>query len=613
MSESVRKVVDDAGEKIGGARKDYRRSAMTAADLISMTEAEQASLVKKDNIWPVPDYEQLVQDGMQPMTAALVKIMRDGMAAKPTVMRNADPLEAARHYVEMVGLVRDACLSCRTPQDARGVASAVQRSVGCLGQQASPDQRALLFSIYKGRYSPLSITGTDWSRASKMVDAGFGTAVPDWRKGVRAVAFAGTVVLMKGKQRLGRSFPSEDDAWEWLRASHAAKQEARQVAKAAPTPEEPVVPDRPHLQHIERSGRDVRGGRDVSPDDFLAEFGFRGVEFGLWLPNDERQAVLNMAFDAFYDLADVLELDPTDVSLGGTLAIAFGARGQGANAAHYEAGRRVLNLTRLRGAGSLAHEWIHGLDHFVGATACASPIENGGPSFASGYHTHTKSRAQALPGLEPSVVSKLDALLQAFRLSPKTAETAIADAQAALAAASARVSKAQIAKAAHLAAANAGTVRVDKKWIKETDSFITWWTEMVPTLEAKLARLTAGDPAQALGFQSSSFMEQAKALCGPTGEYWTRPTELLARAGESAIYDLLREQEMCSDYLVHSVDESLFASPMFKGNPYPTGDERRRYTEMFRSLVTDLRPLLTLPPEPVADMQKAIAQQNQAR
>lgn len=48
------------------------------------------------------------------------------------------------------------------------------------------------------------------------------------------------------------------------------------------------------------------------------------------------------------------------------LAIAFGARGRnGKAAAHYEPLRRVINLTKTMGAGSLAHEWFHAIDRFA--------------------------------------------------------------------------------------------------------------------------------------------------------------------------------------------------------------------------------------------------------
>ncbi len=73
-------------------------------------------------------------------------------------------------------------------------------------------------------------------------------------------------------------------------------------------------------------------------------------------------------YDALKDLADALGIADGDISLGGNLSIAFGARGQGLSgaAAHYERERHVINLTKMNGAGSLAHEWFHALDDFAG-------------------------------------------------------------------------------------------------------------------------------------------------------------------------------------------------------------------------------------------------------
>ena len=54
-----------------------------------------------------------------------------------------------------------------------------------------------------------------------------------------------------------------------------------------------------------------------------------------------------------------------DISLGGGLAIAFGARGRGNAMAHYELDKNVINMTKKRGAGSLAHEWGHAMDAYI--------------------------------------------------------------------------------------------------------------------------------------------------------------------------------------------------------------------------------------------------------
>lgn len=115
-----------------------------------------------------------------------------------------------------------------------------------------------------------------------------------------------------------------------------------------------------------RVGKDFRGGRNVSPEEFRSTFGFRGVEFGNYVTQQERQRFLNESYDALMDMADMLGVSPRSLGLGGQLGFAIGARGGGGQAtAHYEPGKNVINLTKTQGAGSLAHEWWHALDYFL--------------------------------------------------------------------------------------------------------------------------------------------------------------------------------------------------------------------------------------------------------
>ena len=118
-----------------------------------------------------------------------------------------------------------------------------------------------------------------------------------------------------------------------------------------------------------RIGEDYRQGRDVGAEDFMNEFGFRGVQFGNWTNQDDRQMAVNQAYDSFHDLAKLLGVSPMAISFNGELGIAFGARGSGNAAAHYEPGEVVINLTKTNGAGSLAHEWWHALDNYFARQA----------------------------------------------------------------------------------------------------------------------------------------------------------------------------------------------------------------------------------------------------
>ena len=114
----------------------------------------------------------------------------------------------------------------------------------------------------------------------------------------------------------------------------------------------------------ERTGKDWRKGADVSAGQLMEQFGFRGVQFGNWTNQRDRQAAVNGAFDALMDLAQILGVSPRALSLNGELGLAFGSRGGGSAAAHYELGEVVINLTKTQGAGALAHEWWHALDNY---------------------------------------------------------------------------------------------------------------------------------------------------------------------------------------------------------------------------------------------------------
>lgn len=155
-----------------------------------------------------------------------------------------------------------------------------------------------------------------------------------------------------------QEFDTRDDAMRYMAENAIAILETNTTFGEADIP---LPPNR------ERRGPAKRTG-NVTGEDFKEVFGFRGVEFGEWNNQDERQALLNDAWDGLMDLADVLGIPPRAISLGGDLALAFGARGHGLQSAraHYETDRAVINLTKERGAGSLAHEWFHALDHYFG-------------------------------------------------------------------------------------------------------------------------------------------------------------------------------------------------------------------------------------------------------
>lgn len=117
-----------------------------------------------------------------------------------------------------------------------------------------------------------------------------------------------------------------------------------------------------------RIGSDWREGH-ISNIELRETFGLKWVEFGASLPEIEKQDKLNLTYDALCDLCLVTGIERKAIGLGGSLSQGFATRGTGgrraANASYFP-GVQLINLTRRNGAGSLAHEVFHAIDHHFG-------------------------------------------------------------------------------------------------------------------------------------------------------------------------------------------------------------------------------------------------------
>lgn len=124
-------------------------------------------------------------------------------------------------------------------------------------------------------------------------------------------------------------------------------------------------------------------------------YNMSGFEFGNWLSQQDRFNYLSGLGLALYDLQTVLGFTPKQMSLKGKLTVAFGARGRGRFAAHFEPGTFVINLSRYSrpakvakrpgnfsreslmlsdgGVGAYAHEFGHALDYYAGTFVEKAP------------------------------------------------------------------------------------------------------------------------------------------------------------------------------------------------------------------------------------------------
>lgn len=154
-----------------------------------------------------------------------------------------------------------------------------------------------------------------------------------------------------------------------------------------------------YVKHAERKGGPDLKLKSASQavSHMTEKMKLRGVQWGNYVTDEEREHHATKAAEALTDLADVLKLPPELASINGKLGLAIGARGKGNAAAHYEPDKVVINLTRAGGVGSLAHEWGHFFDNTLaggGNRFHSERSETGGPNAPglAGFHKLAKAQ-----------------------------------------------------------------------------------------------------------------------------------------------------------------------------------------------------------------------------
>lgn len=374
--------IDDFGEKIKGARKDMQASVSK-----EWTDDEIASQ-PFSKIWPATDIDAI----SDPFEAAVMFAAREEVPAKPRVSYKL------KAWVAKVKMFREL----------------VSRVIGDVGRDRYLERMKEYGGLDGFRSKIMLLEALDrsqWKRIGQVAEYPNAYILNDGKK----VPAPQSVVEIDGKRERFDGSGSVLDALDKINEQLGVAAEPKKMQfevrgregfyginkkgdkeyrklKTFATPKEAFayikdnyddlvaawdgVKDRDNVGKADvrndtnrpRTGSDWRKGKDVTPAQFSDAFGFRGVQFGNWVSQGaggkDRQGMLNQAYDALMDLADIVGVPPKAISLNGSLGLAFGARGSGNASAHYEPSNLVINLTKTKGAGTLAHEWFHALDNY---------------------------------------------------------------------------------------------------------------------------------------------------------------------------------------------------------------------------------------------------------
>ncbi|MBM9578925.1 methyltransferase [Leptospira sp. 201903070] len=115
---------------------------------------------------------------------------------------------------------------------------------------------------------------------------------------------------------------------------------------------------------IRQNGRTIHEN-EISTEGLTKFWGFKSVQFGNYMDDVSSRDHITRFVSALKDLEDALEIDIHKTVEKSGLSMAFGARGKPGQTAHYEPGYKIINITKTKGDGSIAHEFGHFLDHFA--------------------------------------------------------------------------------------------------------------------------------------------------------------------------------------------------------------------------------------------------------
>lgn len=384
-------------------------------------------------------------------------------------------------------------------------------------------------------------------------------------------------------------YPVHDDNWEWFEGA----KETKIVVRSGERQINSGIP----LDFIKRVGGivippkfldDVKL-KDKSLNPVYSVFGFESMEFGNALKDVRAREKVRHFLAAMTDLAEILDVDIKQFNELGQLSIAFATRGQGKALAHYEPGRKIINLTDKRGDGSLGHEWGHYLDNLL--TILGNPSSN---STKLGTEYNGQIKNDAVRGRVLSLIRFFENGEQGISVGKKVRFFAKKDERM----------KGDNRYELHLWS--------EKRYIKvephgTPQETFEYYTNLFPDSFGKISKdkyyretqeryigqllvdlnITHYDlPIGYNGRESDYFGRSAQMK----SKYWYSTVELFARAFECYLFDKLKEKGRYNNFLVsEKYQESVELGSGMRINVYPDGKERVRINELFDNLFDTIK------------------------
>ena len=698
----------DVGEELWYNRRNHTGRGIVWNDIKDLNDTLKTKEVTKSKVWPRPDYEQLVSDGLHPLFARVLKNIYDGIGNNPQSKSD----EALQEYINIVNRVRNAVIGWMKDTSAQSafmdsVVDGAKRDVNISKggpvamselMKSSDFTKTFMDMLWPaemtkpsyGRFSrgseankeahaiggnralkAMQISKQDLVKFMKEIEVGWPGKREAWQTRGYSVQPSATIPIERGyrydssatgnneKQvvwytRIAGSFPTEVEARKALtdkgafllldkvqriKGGYDTREQAEEAARKL-TSREGVKSGRDlrgmNITEAERTGPDRRSvDEDISSKRFMDTFGFKGVNFGRqgYINDVERQEYLNHAYDALLDLSDMLGIPVKALSLNGELGIAFGAQGRGGHAAaHFVPGHNEINMTKTMGAGTLAHEWGHALDHYFGVMAGLGKTTE---PYLSEHATYPGSNSGInTDSIRPEVVQAFKTIVETMTRRPMTENEWMLRQNSSISKSTKNVkswldharkqfeqqtkqNKTERLKdfdvlAERIVAGDLGDGYINDPrsrhtaWKpavnelrllfkdatgrildKDTSTSIQSWAWSETTASEAKQAVPEHLPQTATDYERESRRMDADKKGKP---YWATKVEMFARAFELFVNDKLAEQNFRNTFLSNAGIHADINNTDDIGNayPYPRNTERAKINEAFQSLIGTL-------------------------
>jgi hypothetical protein len=374
------------------------------------------------------------------------------------------------------------------------------------------------------------------------------------------------------------------ESWSW-----AFKDEAQGTPAGPKKKAEITVNVYPPLRHISRKGGMKILDTDISEKTIIEKFGFKTVQFGASLKDNESTEHVRHFLASMADLAEIVNMDVVTLNKLGGLSIAFASRGRGKASAHYEGGsRRIINITKVRGGGAVAHEYMHYIDNIlpkIGNFRSSDFASNFDKTDSGLRYGHSLGARTVDNHIVFDAIYRIfnfiynnemtDAFKQKYNFTEREPNTAYIEFEA-------------------QSDTSYGVPPVNERNGLDIDTY--WETlQRVYSQYRTVKKFTAKDRAiyghiihkfglekYKLKFKSYQSQLYINSIV-MSSDYWSRPWELFARSFETYIFDKLSKAGRENNYLVSGV---YFDSDR---GVYPSGEEREILFHLFDELMAAIK------------------------